>query len=100
VFSALSLSVLQRAIEWVASIAKTPQAGFLRQAKPVFKKVNIFLEKIFAGNKFDITSTEILLMAIVILLICMVFDAAEKPQMVVRAAPKPSSPAESKPKSS
>jgi len=99
VCSALSLSVLQRSIEWVASIAKTPQAGFLRQAKPAFKKINLFLDKIFAGNKFDITTTDILLMAIVILLICLVLGESDKPQVVVRAAPKAAS-AEGKAKSS
>ena len=97
--SALSLSVLQRSIEWVASVAKSPQAGFLKQAKPIFKKINLFLDKIFAGNKFDITSTEILLMAIVILLLCVVLGDSDRPQVVVRAPPK-AAPAETKAKSS
>jgi hypothetical protein len=78
VASALSLSALQRSIEWVASIAKTPQTGMLKDARPLFKKLNIFFERIFAGNKFEITSTEILLMAIVILMICLVIDTSDR----------------------
>lgn len=77
-------------MEWIASIAHTPQKGYLRQAKPFIKKLDILFSRIFDGNKFEITSTEILLMAIVIMLIVVTIESAEQarnPKVIVKNAP-------------
>ena len=76
-------------MEWIASIAHSPQKGYLRQMKPVIKKIDIFLERLFAGNKFEVTSTEVLLMAIIIMLIVVTIetaDAAKNPKVIVKTA--------------
>lgn len=65
----LSLSVLQRGFEWVSSIAKTPQKGLMRQIKPFVKRVDEFLDRLLGGNKFTVNATNMLLMAIVVLLL-------------------------------
>ena len=75
--SGLSLSVLQRAFEWVSSIAKTPQKGFLRQIKPVVKHIDAFLDRLLGGNKFTVNATNMLLMAIVVLLIANLISVSE-----------------------
>ncbi len=81
--SALSLSVLQRSIEWVSSIAHTPQAGTLRKMKPFIKKLDMVIVRIMGENKFEITTTEILLMGIIIVVLCVVFENADRPKLVV-----------------
>ena len=43
--------------------------------KPYVKQVNAFFERIFEGNRFTINSTDVVLMAIVILLLCLVFES-------------------------
>ena len=83
ILSALSLSVLQRGIEWVASIAHTPQAGMLRKMKPFIKKLDLVIVRIMGENKFEVTTTEILLMAIVIVVLVSVFENADRPKVVV-----------------
>eukprot|EP01031_Cornospumella_fuschlensis_P027032 gene27032-32665_t len=80
--SALSLSFLQRALDWVSSVAKNPQKGYLRQIKPYMKVVDTTMERIFAGNKFVPTTTNILLMAVVILLLALLLEGGEKPKTV------------------
>lgn len=83
ILSALSLSVLQRGIEWVASIAHTPQAGMLRKMKPFIKKLDLVIVRIMGENKFEVTTTEILLMGIVIVVLVSVFENADRPKVVV-----------------
>lgn len=83
VLSALSLATVQRAMDWISSIAKTPQKGTLRQIKPFIKNVNMVMERIFKDNKFEPTATNILLTAIIILLLCSLLEGAEKPKKVV-----------------
>jgi hypothetical protein len=53
--------------------------------KPFFKSVDTVLEKVFAGNKFQVNATNILLMGILIALICLLLEGAEnsKPKRVV-----------------
>jgi hypothetical protein len=70
---------LQRGIEWIQSISTTPQKGTLRQIKPFVKKVNVVLERILQGVKFEVTTTDILLMAIIVLLIASLLEASERP---------------------
>eukprot|EP01033_Poteriospumella_lacustris_P003118 gene3118-2291_t len=82
VMSAVVLATLQRAIDWVAFIAKTPQKGTLKQIKPFMKQADVFLERIFAGNKFTVTTTNILLMMVAILLLVLILEGAEKPKNV------------------
>ena len=53
--------------------------GYLRQMKPFFKHVDTILDRIFAGNKFAVNATNILLMGILIVLICLLLEGAEKP---------------------
>jgi len=79
ILSCLSLVSLQRGIEWIQSISTTPQKGTLRQIKPFVKKVNVVLERILQGVKFEVTTTDILLMAIVVLLIASLLEASERP---------------------
>jgi hypothetical protein len=81
--SALSLSALQRSIEWVSSIARTPQVGYLRKIKPYIKKLDLVIVRIMGENKFEITTTEILLMAIVIVGLVNVFENADRPVVTV-----------------
>ena len=44
--SALSLTALQRALEWIAAAAKSPPKQ-LKQLKPYLKIADKFMEKIF-----------------------------------------------------
>ena len=83
VMAALSLSALQRSIQWVASIAHTPQAGYLRKMKPFIKKLDLIIVRIMGENKFEVTTTEILLMAIVLCLLVVVFENADRPVVTV-----------------
>lgn len=83
ILSAISLASLQRALEWVTSIAKTPQKGYLRELKPYFKSLDTIIERIFAGQKFSVTTTNILLMGIIILLLAVLLEGSEKPKKVV-----------------
>jgi hypothetical protein len=89
VLSGVSLSMLQRTIEWINVIATTPQKGFVRKLKPFVKKVDEILERVFAGGKFTVNATNILLMGILIALICLLLEGAEKPKRVVVVDKKP-----------
>ena len=86
--SALSLSALQRSIEWISSIARTPQAGTLRKLKPFIKKLDLVIVRIMGENKFEITTTEILLMGIIIVVLCVIFESADRPTKFVVANKK------------
>lgn len=91
ILSALSLTSLQRGLEYISHLAKTPQKGVLRDLKPYIKQVDTVLERIFAGQKFSVTTTNILLMAVVILLLALLLEGSEKPkkvQVVKKAAEK------------
>ena len=114
ILAGVSLATLQRSIEWISSIAKTPQKyvqtiqitpfslltlvndtidvtlisatyhifdyrGYLRQIKPFIKNVDSVLERVLAGSKFTVTATNVLLMGIMIILICLILEGAEKP---------------------
>ena len=81
--SALSLASLQRAIEWISSIARTPQSGMLRKMKPFIKKLDLVVLRIMGDNKFEVTTTEILLMGIIICLLVVVFENADRPVVTV-----------------
>ena len=61
--------------------------------KPYIKKIDILFERIFAGNKFEITSTEVLLMAIVIMLIATTIESADpaRNKVIVKTVPATSS---------
>lgn len=75
--SCLSLVSLQRGIEWVQSIAHTPQKGLKRQIKPYIKQIDQVLERVLNGVKFEFTTTDVLLMAIVVLLIAVLLEFGE-----------------------
>ena len=77
--STLSLVSLQRGVEWVQSIAHTPQKGTMRTIKPYIKHIDVLLERTLGGVKFEVTTTDILLMAIVVLLIANLLENAEHP---------------------
>ena len=47
--------------------------------KPFFKNVDTVLDRVFAGNKFTVNATNILLMAILIAMICLILESVEKP---------------------
>ena len=50
VMSALSLTVLVRSMEWVASIAKNPAPkGFIRNIRPYMRNFQNILDRIFGG---------------------------------------------------
>ena len=66
----------------MASIAHTPQAGMLRKMKP-FIKLDLVIVRIMGENKFEVTTTEILLIAIVIVVLVSVFENADRPKVVV-----------------
>lgn len=89
VLSGVSLSMLQRTLEWINVIATTPQKGFVRKLKPFVKKLDEILERVFAGGKFTVNATNILLMGILIALICLLLEGAEKPKRVVVVDKKP-----------
>mmetsp|Transcript_2346 Transcript_2346/g.1684 ORF Transcript_2346/g.1684 Transcript_2346/m.1684 type:complete len:116 (+) Transcript_2346:66-413(+) len=82
ILSAVVLATLQRSLDWVTYIAKNPQKGTLKQIKPFVKQLDVFFERIFAGNKFSISTTNILLMMVSILLLVLIFEGAEKPKNV------------------
>jgi hypothetical protein len=82
VLSAIVLATLQRALDWVTFIAKNPQKGTLKQIKPFVKQIDTFFERILAGNKFSVSTTNILLMMIAILLLVLILEASEKPKSV------------------
>jgi len=92
ILSAISLVSLQRATEWVKSIATTPQKGHFRTIKPYMKQFDALLDRLLAGNKFDVTTTDLLLMAIVVLLLCLLFETSEarneKPKIMRPVASK------------
>lgn len=75
IMSAVSLSTLQRGLDWITRVATTPQSGTIRKIKPYVKQVNAFFERILEGNRFTINSTDVVLMAIAILLLCLVFES-------------------------
>lgn len=50
VFSALSLTSFQRATEYITTVAKSPQKGYMRTIKPYFKYVDTLLERLFDGK--------------------------------------------------
>ena len=81
--SAVSLASVQRGFEWVAMIAKTPQkAGYLKDMRPYIKHLDTIIERIFGGNKFNITTTNVLLMTIAVLLLALLMEGGEKPKTV------------------
>ena len=82
--SALSLASLQRGIEWVASISHTPQAGTMRKMKPFIKKLDLVIKRIMGENKFEVTTTEILLMSIVICLLVVTFENSDRPSITIK----------------
>jgi hypothetical protein len=50
VLSALSLTVLVRSLEWIASIAKNPTPkGFMRDIRPYMKNVHSVIDRIMGG---------------------------------------------------
>ena len=63
-------------INSIKSIAITPQRGIFKQLKPICKHLNLFLEKILGDTKFTVNSTDVILMTIVVLLLCLVCEAA------------------------
>jgi hypothetical protein len=83
----LSLSVLQRSFEWVSSIAKTPQKGTLRLIKPYVKRVDEFLDRLLGGNKFTVNATNMLLMAIVVLLLANLLSTSEARDKQIKKKP-------------
>mmetsp|Transcript_23501 Transcript_23501/g.21373 ORF Transcript_23501/g.21373 Transcript_23501/m.21373 type:complete len:119 (-) Transcript_23501:32-388(-) len=83
VLSGISLVNLQRGLEAISSIAKTPQKGVLRQLKPYFKQLDLILDNAFGGSKFTISPTNILLMGVIILLLALLLENSEKPKEVV-----------------
>jgi len=86
--SAMVLATLQRGVEWVSSIAKNPQKGYLRQMRPYMKHLDSFIERILGGNKFTVSATNILLMTIAVLLLVLILEHAEQPKRVVRVVNK------------
>ena len=77
-------------MEWVATIAKKPQSdAVLKKLRPAFKTLNNLLDRIFADNKFEMTSTEILLMAIVIMLLCLYMKPSAPVQVNITPQPQP-----------
>jgi len=83
ILSGLSLSSLQRGLEWISAIAKNPQKGYLRQLRPYAKSLDTIIDRILSGSKFTVSTTNILLMSIAILLLCLIFENAEKPKKVI-----------------
>ena len=81
----MSLVSLQRGVEWVQNISHTPQKGTLRQIKPYIKRLDVLLERILGGVKFEVTTTDILLMAVVVLLIAHLLE--EKDTVRLERAP-------------
>lgn len=47
--------------------------------KPLFKNLDTVIDRVLGGNKFTVNATNILLMAILIALICLLLEGAEKP---------------------
>jgi hypothetical protein len=77
-------------MEWVATIAKKPQSdAVLKKLRPAFKTLNNLLDRIFADNKFEMTSTEILLMAIVIMLLFLYMKPSAPVQVNITPQPQP-----------
>mmetsp|Transcript_7016 Transcript_7016/g.11739 ORF Transcript_7016/g.11739 Transcript_7016/m.11739 type:complete len:116 (-) Transcript_7016:138-485(-) len=91
VLGAISLATLQRTFEWITAIAENPQKGYLRQIRPYCKSLDTIIERIMGGNKFTVSTTHILLMAIVICLLCLLLESADKPKRMVVVDKKKSS---------
>jgi hypothetical protein len=96
VLAAVSLATVQRGIEWVTSIAKNPQRGALKQIRPMMKHLDTIIERILGGSKFTVSTTNILLMTIAILLFCMILEANEKPKTMRLVEKKKSASKDSK----
>ena len=87
--SAVSLASLQRGFEWVSHVAKTPQkAGYLKDLRPYIKHLDTIIERIFAGNKFNITTTNVLLMTVAVLLLALLMEGSEKPKVMRQVVTK------------
>lgn len=65
-------------MEWITYISKSPQKGHLKTIKPYIQHVDKFLERILGGNKFTITSTNILLMGIIVLLLTLIMTKSQE----------------------
>ena len=76
--SAIPLALVQRGLEWVTFIAKTPQKGYLKEARPYVQQLDKILERILGGNKFTVTATNILLMALVVLLLTLILTKSQE----------------------
>ena len=51
--------------------------------KPYIKKLDLVIVRIMGENKFEVTTTEILLMAIVIVGLVNIFENADRPVVTV-----------------
>ena len=77
--AALSLATFQRAIEWIQVTATTPQEGTMQTIKPLVKHVYRFVKRIFGvGLKIEVSTTNMLLMGIIIVLIMIALETAEQ----------------------
>lgn len=82
--AALSLSTFQRLIEWIQVTATTPQEGTVQTIKPMVKYLHRFVKRIFGvGFKIEVSTTNMLLMGVIIVLVMIALENAERP--VVKA---------------
>ena len=65
-------------MEWIAYISKSPQKGHLKTIRPYVQQLDKFLERILGGAKFTITSTNILLMGVIVLLLTLIMTKSQE----------------------
>lgn len=84
IMAAVPLAMIQRGMEWITFIAKNPQKGNLKVARPYIQQLDKILERILSGNKFTINSTNILLMGVIVCLLALMLQ--KQAPAVVRVA--------------
>jgi len=88
IMAAVPLAMIQRGMEWITFIAKNPQKGNLKTIRPYVQQFDKILERILAGNKFTINSTNILLMGVIICLLALAMTKAQETVVKVQKQEK------------
>jgi hypothetical protein len=88
IMAAVPLAMIQRGMEWITFIAKSPQKGNLKAVRPYVQQLEKVLDRILAGNKFTINSTNILLMGVIICLLALMMTKSQETVVKVKSQEK------------
>ena len=88
IMAAIPLAMIQRGMEWISFIASNPQKGTLKTIRPYVKHFEKMLDRSLGGNKFTVTSTNILLMGIIVLLLTLIMTKSQETVVKVKKSEK------------